>query len=155
MTTAPVPESRIYRHLKCGGDTTVSGDSFEFASNPFSNMSHTWCATCNGFFRVAEYEWSDTREKITDYYARHGSRATPFQRFVCSRSIGIIGMIIGLVLGLVTGNFLFLNQAQGTRILLTLFAGFVGIMICVMSQTELRKLIARRVCGVSDSRMLT
>ncbi len=155
MTTAPVPESRVYRHLKCGEETTVSGDAFEFASNPFSNMWRTWCVKCNGFCPVAEFEWSDSREKITDYYARHSSRATPFQRLLCSRSIGIIGIIIGLVLGLVTGNFLFVNQAQGTRILLTLFAGFVGIMICVMSQMELRKLIARRVCGVSDSRLLT
>ncbi len=155
MTTAPVPESRVYRHLKCGGDTIVNGDAFESMSNPFANMSRTWCTTCNGFYRVAEYEWSDTGEKLTDYYARHGTGATSFQRFVCSRSVGIIGMIIGLVLGLVAGNYLLLNQPQGMRFLFTLFGGFVGVLIVVMSQAELQKLIARRVCGVRDTRLLT
>lgn len=86
MTTTPAPESRNYRHLKCGTETVISGDSIEMTSNPFSNMSRTWCMTCNGFHPVAEYEWSDTGEKITDYYVRHSSAATSFQRLLCSRT---------------------------------------------------------------------
>ena len=34
MAENPLPESRAYRHTKCGTETTVSGQSFETVSNP-------------------------------------------------------------------------------------------------------------------------
>lgn len=152
--TDSIPESRVYRHDKCSADTVISGQSFEVASNPLSDMTRTWCTTCNGFYPVSEYAWSDTGEKITDYYARHSANATPLQRFMCSKKFLIVCAVIGLALGSVAGFYLFRNQAQGIRIFLTLFSACVGVFVGAAANIELGKVIAKRVCGVSDTRIL-
>ncbi|MEZ6047565.1 MAG: hypothetical protein R3C11_18685 [Planctomycetaceae bacterium] len=76
MNASPAPESRTYRHVVCGEVTFVSGDSFESISDPLFDMQRTWCSYCNKMCPIAEYEWVDTGEKITDYYKRHTAKAT-------------------------------------------------------------------------------
>ena len=155
MTSPAVPESRVYQHLQCGTQTVISGQAFEVASNPLSDMTRTWCNQCNAFFPVADYEWSDTGEKISDYYARHSARATALERFLCSKRFMIICAVAGFILGAVGGYFLFRNQRLWLQILMVPFVGGVGTFIAAAIYLMLGKPITKRVCGVSDTRVLT
>lgn len=89
-----VPESRVYRHRKCGNDTTVTGQSFETVSNPMSSMERTFCSSCNAMSGISEYEWSDSGETIADYYARHSKNATSLQRFLTSKKFMILTILL-------------------------------------------------------------
>ena len=155
MTSPPIPESRVYRHLQCRTETVISGDSFEVASNPLSDMTRTWCNQCNAFFPIADYQWSDTGEKISDYYARHAAKATSLDRFLCSKTFMIVCGVVGLVLGAVAGYFLARNQALWLQIGMAVFIGLLGGFGGLATYLALGKPIARRVCGVSDTRLLT
>lgn len=155
MTTSAIPESRVYRHLQCGTDTVISGQSFEVASNPLSDMTRTWCNNCNAFFPVSDYQWSDTGEKISDYYSRHSADATQLQRFLCSKKFMLICALTGFILGGVGGYFLCRDQKLWLQILMVPFIGGIGVFIACAIFITLGKSITRRVCGVSDTRVLT
>jgi hypothetical protein len=155
MTQASVPESRSYRHSKCGSETAVSGQGFEVASNPLSDMTRTWCTACNSFFPIAEYEWVDTGESIDRYYARHGARASNFERFLCSKKALLMMVGAGLVVGAIAGFILFRNAGMGTKILMMGALGFAGVFAAAaINVSVISKLVVRRVCGVSDTRVL-
>jgi hypothetical protein len=155
MTTPQVPESRAYRHLQCGADTVISGQSFEVASNPLSDMTRTWCSTCNAFFPVTECQWSDTGEKISDYYSRHSAGATQLQRFLCSKKFMIICAVIGLIAGGIGGYFLFRDSKLWLQIFMVPFVGGIGVFVMCAIYVQLGNIITKRVCGVSDTRVLT
>src|SRR5262245_5191356 len=155
MTESPIPESRVYRHVQCGTETVISGQSFEVASNPMSDMTRTWCNQCNAFFPVTDYEWSDTGEKISDYYARHSARATKLERFLCSKKFMIVCAVTGLILGMIGGYFLVRDKQLIAQIIMVPFVGGIGVFIFCALYVELGKPITRRVCGVSDTRVLT
>lgn len=154
-TPPPIPESRVYKHLQCGTDTVVSGDAFEVASNPLSDMTRTWCTQCNAFFPISDYQWSDTGEKISDYYARHSAKATALERFVCSKKFMIVCAVIGFILGAVAGYFLVRNRQLWLQIVIVPFVGGLGVFGALAIYLALGKPIAKRVCGVSDTRLLT
>lgn len=155
MPDATVPESRDYRHVKCGTVTTISGQSFEVMSNPLSDMAQTFCSGCNSMFTLDEYEWADSGEKVLDYYARHSAKATPFQRFLCSRKNMLIMGGTGLVLGAIGGFLLFRNSDLGVKIFMTIFCsglgGFAGLAVYV---SVICNTVTRLVCGVTDTRKL-
>ncbi len=155
MNSPAVPESRVYRHLQCGTETVISGQAFEVASNPLSDMTRTWCNQCNAFFPVTDYQWSDTGEKISDYYARHGARATGLERFLCSKKFMVICAITGLILGAAGGYLLFRDQKLWLQVFMVPFVAAVGVFIACAAYVMLGKPITRRVCGVSDTRSLT
>jgi hypothetical protein len=155
MSSAAIPESRVYRHLQCGGETVISGQAFEVASNPMSDMTRTWCNQCNAFFPVTDYQWSDTGEKISDYYLRHSARATNVERFLCSKKFMIICAIAGFILGAVGGYLLFRNNPLWLQIFMVPFVGGLGVLAACALYLQLGKPITRRVCGVSDTRVLT
>ena len=155
MPDTSVPESRTYRHVKCGTETTISGQPFEVMSNPLSDMAQTWCTGCNSMFTLDEYEWADSGESLPAYCARHSAKATSFERFLCSRMNMLVMGVIGLILGGIGGYVLFRNSEMGVKIFMTIFCsglgGFVGLAIYV---SVICNLITRRVCGVSDTRAL-
>ena len=153
--TPAVPESRTYRHLQCGAETVISGQAFEVASNPLSDMTRTWCNHCNAFFPVTDYQWSDTGEKISDYYSRHSRSATAMDRFLCSKKFMIICAITGFVFGALGGYFLFWNQRLWLQIFMIPFVGGLGVFIACAIYLQFGKPITKRVCGVSDTRVLT
>lgn len=155
MTSSPVPSSRAYRHVQCSTETVISGQAFEVASNPLSDMTRTWCVKCDAFFPVSDYEWSDTGEKISEYYARHSARATPLQRFLCSKMFMVICAITGLIVGASAGGLLFRNQGLGLKIAMAAFIGGLGVFGACAIYIELGKVIVKRVCGVGDTRVLT
>lgn len=155
MNPPEIPESRLYRHHKCGKETVVSGQAFAALSDPLSDMSRTWCNTCYAFFPLAEYEWSDSGEKITDYYIRHGARATRLERFLCSRMFLTISLVFGLIAGAIAGYMQFRDKGGLLMIVMTVFVGGVGVIVFgSLKEFFLAKLILRRVCGVSDTRLL-
>lgn len=150
-----IPESRDYRHIKCRSVTTISGQSFEVMSNPLSDMAQTWCSECESFFPLTDYEWADTDEPVMDYYARHGAKATPLQRFLCSRKNMIIMAGLGFLLGGIGGYALFRNDALWLKLFMVPFCGglgaFGGLAFYV---SGLCNPITKSVCGVKDTRVL-
>jgi len=156
MTENVVPESRTYRHFACKTETTISGQPFSVMSNPLSDMARTWCSQCGAHFPLSEYEWSDTNEKVTDYYARHSAKATPLQVFLCSRRCMILLAATGFLLGAIGGYFLFRNNALWLQILMPIacggFGAFGGLAVYI---SALCGPITQKVCGVSDTRTLT
>lgn len=155
MNQESIPESRVYRHLQCGTDTIISGQAFEVASNPLSDMTRTWCNQCNAFFPVSDYEWSDTGEKISDYYSRHSASASSMERFLCSKTFLVASAVIGFLLGAIAGFFLFRNNALWLQVLMIPFLGFIGVFLAAaLNVSVIGKMIVRRVCGVQDTRIL-
>jgi hypothetical protein len=65
-----LPTSRLYVHDKCGKTTEVSGYDFNWLANPFTWVSSTYCATCNGDTTLGRVRWVDTNEPISKYRAR-------------------------------------------------------------------------------------
>lgn len=155
MDQQDIPESRDYRHVQCGTETVISGDAFEIGSNPLSDVTRTWCATCDAFFPVSEFEWSDTGENISDYYSRHSASATKLDRFFCSKRFMVICAITGFILGAVGGYFLFRDEQLWLQVFMVPFLGGLGVFLACAMFLQLDKLITKRVCGVSDTRTLT
>lgn len=53
-----------YRHLKCGGVTTMGqGLSETYARNPWF-YSGTFCATCGSHYDLSEFEWTGSSESL-------------------------------------------------------------------------------------------
>lgn len=156
MTDQPIPESRVYRHVTCGGETMVSGQSFEVVSNPMSSMERTFCSTCNAMFPIAEYEWVNTKENLADYYARHTENATDMQRFLCSKKF-MVGLAAFFAILATVGVYFLVADAGILAMVLSLIAAFVvGAMIgAAIFLNVVEKPIKKKVCGVSDTRMLT
>lgn len=155
MTEQNVPTSRTYRHTKCGEETIVADQSFEVVSNPMSSMEQTHCSNCNAMFPISEFKWSDTDETIADYYARHTANATDRQRFLCSKKF-MMGLIL-LAAFAAAGAISFLVRDSGTfvRVLCVLGGLVIGAMIgMAIFVSGFANPISRKVCGVSDTRML-
>lgn len=155
MADNTAPESRSYRHRKCGTETSVGGQSFETVSNPMSSMEQTFCTACNSMFGIAEVEWADTGETIADYYARHSKSATPLQRFLVSKKFMVLIIAI-LAFSAAGGAYWLLANNNLLAKILGIVGGlvvgaFIGMMIFV---EVIAKPITRKVCGVSDTRSL-
>ncbi len=156
MTEQAAPESRTYRHVKCGQDTVVSGQAFEVVSNPMSSMERTQCSSCGEMFPITDFAWSDTGETISDYYARHSRSATPLQRFLCSKkfmvaviALSIVAMEIGIWFLLARGDkFVLAFCLVGGLVI----GAIIGMAVFVSGFADP---IKRTVCGVSDTRSLT
>ncbi|MBC8354331.1 MAG: ammonium transporter [Planctomycetes bacterium] len=155
MDPQDIPESRTYRHLQCDQETNVSGQPFEVISNPLSDMTRTWCNHCDSFFPLSDYEWADTGENITEYYSRHSASATQLQRFLCSKRFLIILVVVGFILGAVAGFLLFRNDALWLKIVMTPACGFFGVFgAAAVYVSVICNMVVRKVCGVSDTRVL-
>lgn len=149
------PESRSYRHRKCGSETTVSGQPFETVSNPMSSMEQTFCSECNAMFKIDEIEWSDTGETIADYYTRHSKNASPNQRFLTSKKFMVLLIAIIALPAAVAAFLLIPNPNVVVRLFGAIGGLVVGAFIGMMIFIEaIAKPITRNVCGVSDTRNL-
>jgi hypothetical protein len=155
MTEQPVPESRAYRHVKCGEETVVGGQPFEVVSNPMSSMEQTQCASCGAMFPITEFEWSDTGEKISDYYARHSQSASDLQRFLCSKKFMVALILVCVVLTEI-GIWFLLRNGDRTVLIFCLVGGVMigGIIGMAAFVSGFADPIKLRVCGVSDTRSL-
>ncbi len=155
MAASNVPESRAYRHQQCNTETVVAGQSFETMSHPLSDVNRTWCSTCNDFFPIAEFAWTDTNETISDYYARHGAKATNLERFLCSKVFLLFSLVFGLVVGIVLAVVFFRQNGAGALLIMIPTLGVIGVIVFgSLNAFFLGSLIARRVTCVSDTRLL-
>jgi hypothetical protein len=155
MSDQTVPESRAYRHRTCGQETLVGGQSFEVVSNPMSSMERTMCSSCGAMFPIAEFEWADTGETLSDYYARHSASATDRQRFLCSKKF-MVAVVAVCILLTEIGIYFLMRNAQQSALLFTLFGGLLigGIIGMSVFISGFADPIKRKVCGVSDTRAL-
>jgi hypothetical protein len=156
MSEQPIPDSRAYRHVQCGDETLVGGQSFEVVSNPMSSMERTFCSTCNAMFPIADYEWCDTGENLAAYYARHTTTATDLQRFLCSKKFMVALIGLGAVLTAAGCYYLVRDQILLAKTI-CLFAGLVvgAVIGGAVFLNVFEKPITRKVCGVRDTRLLT
>lgn len=59
------PVRRVYSHLRCGKDTTMSLDIAEtMARDPKFYNGTTFCVGCRGYFPFGEFVWKGTAEKV-------------------------------------------------------------------------------------------
>lgn len=61
---------RVYRHVRCDGETVVSGDDYVCLENAFRPVSGTYCCTCQDFAPLDQVFWVDTDENVADYRRR-------------------------------------------------------------------------------------
>ncbi len=106
-------------------------------------------------FGITEYEWSDTGETIADYYARHSKNATSTQRFLTSKKFMLLVIAMMTVPAAIGAFFLLANSSPLVRVFGVIgglvISAFIGMVIFV----ELfDKPISRKVCGVTDTRLL-
>ncbi|MCA9074185.1 MAG: hypothetical protein KDA93_04065 [Planctomycetaceae bacterium] len=155
MSDPTVPESRAYRHVQCQTETVVGEESFVVASNPMSSMEQTFCSTCQMMFPIAEFEWVDTGETIADYYARHSADATDMQRLLCSKKCMVAIALLGALLGAIA-FYLLVKDDDFTTQAFVIFAGLAvgGVIGLQVFLKVFEGPITRKVCGVSDTRLL-
>lgn len=148
-------ESRAYTHLKCKTQTEVSGGEFRALSDPLASMQETVCIQCGDFFPLSEFAWSDTSEKITDYYKRHGKSATDIDRFLCSTpGLGFLAGA-GFFLGVMFGVLLYFAIGGIAGFVVALILGLVGAVAGVVArEAVVSPKILQRVCGDTDTRNL-
>jgi hypothetical protein len=156
MSEQSIPDSRAYRHVQCGNETLVSGDSFQVVSNPMSSMERTFCSTCNSMFPIADYEWCDTGENLADYYARHTTSATDLQRFLCSKKF-MVALIAFWAVVAASGCYYLVRDQVLLAKAICLFTGLVvgAVIGGTVFLNVFEKPITRKVCGVRDTRLLT
>lgn len=155
MSDPRIPEARAYLHEACSSETIVSGEAFEVLSDPLSDIERTWCETCVDYYPLSDFAWSDTGERITDYYARHSAGATELQRFLCSRLCLLITVTIGLLLGIILAYIGFRDDGFQALLLTAFTLGVIGaIVFGSIKEFVIAPAIVRKVCGVNDTRML-
>ncbi|MEY3176226.1 MAG: hypothetical protein RLZZ436_4140 [Planctomycetota bacterium] len=138
---------RDYTHLRCSQSTTVDGPEFRALADPLAGMVATWCSNCEQNFPLDQFVWSDTQEKVTDYYKRYQNMGTPPQNFMASRSgmygLGTVPFLCGLI-----GFFVWKNQWFIPSGLL------ISLIIMFLHTIFLAPSILRLVVGTSDAREL-
>lgn len=95
--------SREYVHRKCKNTTVIDGPEFEALADPLANMICTYCGECEEHFPIAEFAWTDTDERISDYYKRYRQQASPAQRFLASRKAMFVMSGVAALLALLIG----------------------------------------------------
>lgn len=124
-------------------------------SDPLAGMRTTYCVKCEDQFPVSEFAWSDTNELISNYYARHRKNASASDLWWCGNGglallmgLGFMaGVVSGVVLGLMTSGLI--GVISGT--VLALAGAIAG---AVLRENFFARRITKRVCGVSDTRLL-
>jgi len=151
-----VPASRAYIHDRCHQDTIVGDAAFVNLASPLSDIHQTYCSGCKGMFDVHEFAWSDTRECLIDYRARHSTGAGSFARFICSRNAVLIMFVISIGLALVGAMLLSPIQQGLLGFLFTAIGvGFVALIaLATLLIRVITPMVHKHVCGVSDPRAL-
>ncbi|MFK8112197.1 MAG: phage holin family protein [Rubripirellula sp.] len=149
------PESRTYTHQTCRTQTEISGPEFAALADPLAAMEFTYCSACDGHYSLEDFEWSDTRESIPDYYKRHGKKATEMDRFFCSNpGLAFLGGA-GFFLGIMLGAFVYLMVGGFVTIIVAVVLGIAGAIAgVVLREAVIGPQIIQRVCGVTDPRSL-
>ncbi len=73
--------SREYKHVRCGPQRR-SRSRIQLHGKPLAYMKRTYCCECEDMFDINEYSWSDTNERLTDYYNRYLKKDNVLQRLL-------------------------------------------------------------------------
>jgi hypothetical protein len=148
-------DSRSYTHVRCRTETTVDGPEFRAMSDPMAGMRTTYCAECEDQFPVSEFAWSDTKELISDYYARHRKTATASDLWWCGNGGLAVLAGIGALAGVILGIILCLTTSWLIGLITGVVLAIAGTVSGVATrETLVSQRIVKRVCGVDDTRML-
>lgn len=138
---------RDYTHLPCGGSTTVDGPEFEALADPLAGMVATYCSHCEEVFPLDQFAWTDTREKVTDYYARYRNSASPLQNFLASRlgmyALAAVPFLLALIGFLVSRNVWFVPSGL-----------LLALIVIALHTVFLGPWILKQALGTSDAREL-
>ena len=150
-----VPDSRAYVHLICRQETVVDGPHFAALTDPLIGMQQTYCAVCEEMFPVNQFAWTDTQERLSDFYARHAQRATPMQRRLGSRETLLAVMGLGALGGLLAGVLVGLAVGWIAGTLVAIVAAIAGLIAgFVLIEYVVKPGIYKSAFGVSDTRQL-
>lgn len=150
-----IPQFRVYRHSRCQQETMVADRMFEIVSNPMSSMERTFCTPCSAMFPIEEFAWADTGETLSDYYARYTARATPLQRFLCSKKVMVSLIVLSAALTSFGTYTLVSDKDLFTRLFMACGGLLIGAIIGMsLFLSVFANPIKRRVCGVSETRLL-
>lgn len=152
--TAAIPDSRSYTHDKCGEVTVVSESEFKIVASPLPGCRMTMCCGCGQHFPIAEFKWSDSGERIVDYYARHRAKASLSAHLVSSLAFSLsliaLGAVAGVALGIAAGQWL--------GIMIGIIVGIIGVLGGMLAGLLLASSLEDRIVpsalGVPDVRCL-
>lgn len=145
--------SRSYTHIRCQTETEVTDPEFSYIANPLSFMERTVCAECGEAFSAHEFAWSDTNERLPDYYKRYLKNVSPTVKSVASYSRSIIfggGILIGLLASLLALLINFI-AAVICFIIVTLIAIVVNYLVF---EFIMKNFMLEPAFGTKDVRML-
>ncbi len=138
---------RSYIHLRCRTETELDGPELRAVADPLARMVRTYCAECEEHFPMDQFAWSDTGEKISDYYRRYQGQVSPLLRVLASR-LGMFLIAGGLAWFAFSGSLVFHSiWVLGAGLLLAV--GSVAAHTLVLGPW-----ILNRAFGTSDSREL-
>jgi hypothetical protein len=140
-------KQRDYTHLSCGGSTTVDGPEFQALADPLAGMVATYCATCDEAFPIEQFVWTDTQEKISDYYDRYQNMGAAWQNLLVSRTGMYLLAAVPFLLGVL--GFLVVKNRW------CIPAGLLmGLIVIALHTVLLGPIILKQVVGTSDPREL-
>lgn len=146
--------SRTYFHVTCRADTTVHDDSHVYVAQVFAHPKTTYCCGCEDYFPMGEFCWSNTQERLTDYYARYQSKYSNFEKMVCGPFV-LLAPLLGFVIGGLFGLLIFSLLAG---IVVGLISGTIGAFTCAVIawfvQTAIMQSIDKRLLGTHDHTQL-
>ena len=120
-----------------------------------SSMEQTVCSNCGGMYPISEFSWADTGETISAYYARHTTDASDVQRFLCSKRLMVVVIGIAAIVTACGCYALVANDDLVTRLICVAGGLMIGAMIgMAIFVLGFANPIKRKVCGVSDTRVL-
>jgi hypothetical protein len=127
---------------------------FTYVSHIFYHPKQTFCASCDDYFPIQEFEWADTGECITDWYARYAVKFKGLNRILADElfvyGVIILGILVGGGIGFFVGNAWGIWGGIGGMIAGVIVVGFVGFVVGVM----IKESVCRRLLGTEDFRSL-
>jgi len=143
-------KSRTYFHIHCRQHTVVSDFDHIYVANVFDHPYETFCSTCQKHFPVADFCWSNTNERLTEYYARYQSKFSSSEKRICSGIFPLIAVVVA-ALGSAVIGFLVPTFLLGRfGIIGALIGGLVGAVSGVKITEKISNSIRKRVLGTSD-----
>jgi hypothetical protein len=96
-------QSRTYRHLKCGGLTTVKGETSVMLAKPFLPPSLTDCAACGSTDVIEKFVWTHTEETISEAHKRIQKGLPTLIRFAAHPVFIVLALLIPIIAGILVG----------------------------------------------------